>query len=109
MTSKLACALVFTAVLALGAASAQTGDRGVVMQGGPLVDAAPQRARALTNAELSVRVIQLEAQLAQLASRVEALNEKAALVEGYPTHRHNFNDDISDEVSAHDITGFPHQ
>jgi hypothetical protein len=109
MTSKLACALVFTAVLALGAASAQTSDRGVVMQGGPLVDTAPQRARALTNAELSARVIQLEAQVAQLASRVEMLNEKAALVEGYPTHRHNFNDDVGGGPAAHDVTGLPHQ
>ncbi len=106
MTSKLACMIACVAVLALAPASAQTSGRGNVTQGGPLLDTAPQRTRVLTNTELSARVVVLEAQVAQLASRVETLN---ALVADYPTHRHNFNDDTGPGASAHDVTGLPHQ
>ena len=106
MNSKLACALAFTALLLLGTASAQTGGRNTVAPGGPLIEA-PTRTRALTNAELSTRVIQLEAQVAQLASRIETLNGQLAALEGYPTHRHGFNDNLSVGESAHDITGAP--
>jgi len=103
MTSKLACLIACVAVLALASASAQTSGRGNVTQGGPLTPVPPQ-VRALTNAELSARVVVLEAQVAQLASRVETLN---ALVADYPTHRHGFNDNLSVGEAAHDITGAP--
>jgi hypothetical protein len=104
MTSKLACALVFTAVLALGAASAQTGGRVTAIPGGPAV----ARVRTPSDAELVARVAVLEAQVIQLTARVDGLGIQMMGLDGYSTHWHNFNDDISPDDAVHDITGPPH-